>query len=371
MIDKPPYRKWVGVLLGYLLHGSAHFLSGQCGTGLRWFFGLLGCGFLGGALLATPGAIPLACGVITYLAVFVLWVVMLKQSYRPVRRIGVWGWIVVAVLAVAVGYVEQLVAEQVVRPFRLPTGAMQPTLRGHGCYPLSADSRERPRPFARLLRGERFHEVKALSSGELSYPYMSGSSTSEVFLNVGNRRHTVPRSASLLKRPGDHVVKGETIWSGVLTAGDWLLAERVSYRFRDPRRGEIAVFRTDGIDTLPPGTFYIMRIVGLPGETIRIDPPFLLVNDEKVVEPPIFEKISSGSDGYAGYQRVSPFQPGLRRPPANEFVLGEDEYFVLGDNTRNSRDSRYWGAVPRKNIIGRATRVYWPFSRMGALDGRE
>ena len=56
--------------------------------------------------------------------------------------------------------------------------------------------------------------------------------------------------------------------------------------------------------------------------------------------------------------------------PNDEVILGPDEYFVLGDNTRNSYDSRYWGPVPEKDIIGRATRIYWPFNRINQLKFR-
>jgi len=147
---------------------------------------------------------------------------------------------------------------------------------------------------------------------------------------------------------------------------------KLSYRFGKPKRGDIVVFRTAGIDSLPPDTFYIKRVAGLPGERIRIEPPFLIVNDQKVTEPDIFNTISSASDGYAGFQIAAHAAPigGLLSKPTDEVVLGPDEYFVLGDNTRNSRDSRYWGAVPRKNIIGRATRIYWPLTRINALEGK-
>lgn len=274
MNEKPPYRKWIGVLLGFLLNGSAHFLSGRRAAGLKWYFGLFACGVVAVALVATPGTVPFILGVAFGLASFVLWFVMLKQSFRPVRRIGFLGWLVVIVLAVVLNNGLSLLVRQFVHPFKVPTGAMQPTI--------------------------------------------------------------VPK--------------------------DHLFVERLSYRFGKPKRGDIVVFHTKGIKSLPPDTFYIKRVAGLPGERIRIEPPFLIVDDQKVNEPELFHTISSYSNGYHGFQLG-----GLLSQTTLEFPLGPNEYFVLGDNTQNSRDSRYWGPVPEKNIMGRATRIYWPFTRINAL----
>jgi hypothetical protein len=80
MNDKPPYRKWVGVLLGLLLSGSAHFLSGQRAAGLKWYLGLLACELAAVALALIPGTTPYILGVVIGLASVVLWLVMLKQS---------------------------------------------------------------------------------------------------------------------------------------------------------------------------------------------------------------------------------------------------------------------------------------------------
>lgn len=372
MNEKPPYRKWVGVVLGFLLHGSAHFLSGGRAAGLKWYFGLFGCGVAAVALVATPGTVPFILGVAFGLASVVLWVVMLKQSYRPVRRIGFLGWLAVIVLAVVLNNALKLSVRQFVHPFKVPTGAMQPTIFGIHGHALPADSSDKPNLLQWVVSGERYVAVKAKSSGILSAPRHNLGGPSRLTYMVADQAYELPRFAAALKQPGEHVSAGDELWSGVITAGDHLFVERLSYRFGRPKRGDIVVFRTKGIESLPPDTFYIKRVAGLPGERIRIDPPFLIVNDQKVAEPEIFKVISSASDGYAGYQPATHAGPigGLLSKPTDEVTLGPDEYFVLGDNTGNSRDSRYWGAVPEKHIIGRATRIYWPFSRMNALEGK-
>ena len=89
------------------------------------------------------------------------------------------------------------------------------------------------------------------------------------------------------------------------------------------------------------------------------------MNNERVAAPAIFGKISSKANGYSGFQFG-----GLLAKSSDEVVLGEKEYFCLGDNSANSFDSRYWGAVPEKNIIGKVTRIYWPFTRINALGGK-
>lgn len=372
MKERPPYCKWVGVVLGFLLHGSAHFLSGGRAAGLKWYFGLVACGVAAVAMLATPGTATFIVGVAFGLASVVLWLVMLKQSFRPVRRIGILGWLAVIVLALVLNNVHRASILQFVRPFKVPTGSMQPTIRGISGHALPAGSTDKPNLLQWVVSGERYVAIKAESSGILSAPRYNPGNPSHLTYKVADQAYELPRFTPPLKRPGEHVSAGEVLCSGVITAGDHLFAERLSYRFGKPKRGDIVVFRTQGNESLPPDTFYIMRVAGLPGEHIRIEPPFLIANDQKVTAPEIFNIISSASEGYAGFQLAAHAAPigGLLTKPTDEITLGPDEYFVLGDNTQNSRDSRYWGPVPEKNIIGRATRIYWPFTRINALDGK-
>jgi signal peptidase I len=87
---------------------------------------------------------------------------------------------------------------------------------------------------------------------------------------------------------------------GRIVAGDHIFVDKLSYRFRSPRRGDVVVFRTDDIAGLPEasrGEYYVKRIVGLPGERVSIHPPFVYINGKKLTEPPIFQAISSRQSG--------------------------------------------------------------------------
>jgi signal peptidase I len=142
-----------------------------------------------------------------------------------------------------------------------------------------------------------------------------------------------------------------------VTTGDHVFVDKVRWNLTKPKRGDIIVFNTDGIATLPPKTHYIKRLVGLPNERIAIDPPRLIVNGQSITSPRGIERIVHTDPGYRGYLLA-----GRLEAPADSVQLGPTEYFAMGDNTANSRDSRYWGAVPQENMVGPAFLVYWPFS---------
>ncbi len=132
--------------------------------------------------------------------------------------------------------------------------------------------------------------------------------------------------------------------------GDNLIVDKISYRFRDPERFDIIVFPYKHKEK----TYYIKRIIGLPGETVQIDEQGnIYINGELLVES-------------YGREIIRPDNVGLARAP---IVLGEDEYFVLGDNRNNSSDSRTEavGNIKREDIIGRAWVRLWPFERFGVL----
>ena len=136
----------------------------------------------------------------------------------------------------------------------------------------------------------------------------------------------------------------------MLSNGDNLIVDKISYRFRDPQRYDIIVFPFQ----YQENTYYIKRIIGLPGETVQIDQQGnIYINGELLQENYGREVIRADTVGIA----------------ANPIVLGEDEYFVMGDNRNNSTDSRteIVGYIRRGEIIGRAWVRIWPLDTIGVL----
>ena len=137
--------------------------------------------------------------------------------------------------------------------------------------------------------------------------------------------------------------------SGCLSrVADRVIANRLVYRFHEPRRGDIVVFKaSDRVEAAcSAGGTFIKRIVGLPGDKLSIRNGFVLINGVSLVEP---------------YLR-----PGYRGRASGDWArIASESYFVLGDNRTMSCDSRRWGVVRRDDIIGRAEVTYWPPNRIG------
>ena len=135
-----------------------------------------------------------------------------------------------------------------------------------------------------------------------------------------------------------------------LSNGDNLIVDKISYRFREPRRFDIIVFPVQ----YKENTFYIKRIIGMPGETVQIDERGNIYIDGEILQ-----------ESY-GREVIKPENIGVAAEPV---TLGEDEYFVMGDNRNNSTDSRteIVGNISRKDILGRAWLRIWPFSKFGFL----
>jgi signal peptidase I len=178
---------------------------------------------------------------------------------------------------------------------------------------------------------------------------------------------------------GDHLYRaGEPIIKLRSRTGDRVLIDRLTYNFRRPERGEVIVFKTKGIKALPNDVLYIKRLVGLPGEEIRIgNDQHLVINGKRLdAADPGFENVytikSPGESHYSGhvnqevaqnkfhlFYQIAPLFPDEKI----SYVVPPAEYLVMGDNTLNSLDSRSWGSFPEQNIVGRCWFVYWPFTR--------
>ena len=141
-----------------------------------------------------------------------------------------------------------------------------------------------------------------------------------------------------------------------VSSGDHVIAEGLTLLKRKPHRGDIVVFKSDGIASLKPGTTYDKRIVGEPGEHLRITDGKLYINDKPVV---ITNKI-----GEINYP-ITELMKSLN--PKTDVIIPQGQYFVLGDNSTNSYDSRFWGCLPVENIIGRIYFCYWPSTRIGEV----
>lgn len=127
-----------------------------------------------------------------------------------------------------------------------------------------------------------------------------------------------------------------------LHAGQYLIINKIIYHIHPPERGDIIVFEYPK----SPNRDFIKRVIGLPGETVEIRQGCLLINGEPMEEP-YLPKPGTYSWGPA--------------------VVGEDEFFVLGDNRNSSSDSHTWGMLPKENIIGKAWISYWPPKYWGIL----
>lgn len=143
-------------------------------------------------------------------------------------------------------------------------------------------------------------------------------------------------------------VKGQSMES-TFFQHEYLIIDELSYRFREPQRGEVVVFHAP----TEPGDYYLKRIIGLPGEQVKID-------ENKVVIYNI--------DHPQGVLLEEPYLDSDIETKGSVFVtLGDDEYFVMGDNREASFDSRRFGPIKQSSIVGRTWVRGYPFTRMGVI----
>jgi signal peptidase I len=128
-----------------------------------------------------------------------------------------------------------------------------------------------------------------------------------------------------------------------LHTGQYVLVNKVAYLFHAPERGDIIILQEPD----QPGRDLIKRVIGLPGDTIKLDGTNVWVNGTELNEPYITQK---------------------HNPDANVLTVPANEYFVMGDNRPVSEDSRYFGFVPKDYVVGKAILVDWPLSQWQILN---
>ena len=303
--------------------------------------------------------------------------------------------VLLVALAVAMG-----IRTFFLQPFKIPTGSMQPTLYGVTSQNLiNEPSFKIPTGLTRVrewFAGVSYIHIVAENDGPVEpvdppvrllifnifQKLVAGGKTFMIWFppDYGD-----PRSGSLEQRAGlqsDHVYrKGEDIVKLRVNAGDHLFVDRMTYNLRSPKRGEIIVFETKGIDSLPQDQFYIKRMVAMGGERVQIgDDRHLIINGKRLeASTPHFENVYSFNpkepprdSHYSGHvnekvqKKYYPSSYGNLAPLFPEestvFTIQPNHYMVMGDNTMNSYDSRGWGEFPATNVIGKSFFVYWPIT---------
>lgn len=143
--------------------------------------------------------------------------------------------------------------------------------------------------------------------------------------------------------------------SPAIHPGDHILMENLTYQASNPQRGDLLVFTTVGITSIPKTGIYVQRLVGLPGDRLKLSKGILYVNEQ-----PLSLQNRTGKIQYVG-------RGAYLASETETTIVPDQHYFVLGDNSANSADSRYWGFLSMKSVLGRAAFCYWPLERVGAI----
>lgn len=298
----------------------------------------------------------------------------------------------VEVLLVALG-VAMAIRTFFLQPFKIPTGSMQPTLYGITQENIAnKPDAQTPGRLARFFdywaHGvSYFHEVAPedgrlmafkqpvkLLLFNLKQEYQFNGQWHTIWFPVDDlfaRVGLAARNGELADRT---FLRGEDLFRLKVIAGDHLFVNRITYNFRHPARGEIIVFSTKGFDPevaisnqvepVYTNQYYIKRLVALGGERVRIgDDHHLIINGRRLdSSTPHFENIynfgnNAGENEYFGHVQTK-----MLSDVSKQFEVKTNHCMVMGDNTRNSLDSRYIGDFSREYIIGKSSFVYWPIS---------
>lgn len=164
---------------------------------------------------------------------------------------------------------------------------------------------------------------------------------------------------------GRHVKKGEDILSFDILTGDLLFVDRLSYNFVKPAIGSGFVFKTEHINSPEMQDYagnqirqyYVKRLVGSPGDTLEIRAPALYRNGQPITGSPAFDHNARRDGLYPGYTNA-----GSYLGVGQTLTVPDHSYFAMGDNSPRSKDSRMWGFVPEKDVVGRPLFIYYPLT---------
>ena len=299
------------------------------------------------------------------------------------------------------------------QPFKIPTGSMQPTLFGVTSRNLLGDtSFKRPTGWDGVKEwfgGTSYVHVVAQADGRVEsispmrrflifnikqsmvvggveqtmwFPPDYGEAPTD---RNGNSIDPLVYRAQL--DPGHEYRKGEDVVNIQMNTGDHLFVDRLTYNFHKPDRGDTIVFETAGIPEdqrlrwgIPADQFYIKRLVALPGEKVSIgNDRHLRINGERLdASTPHFERVYGFNPNlpphesqWSGHVNGTVAQTYNLRGVSNLPMFPDEETVVdvpadscmpMGDNTCNSLDSRFWGPIPEKHVIGKSFFVYWPLT---------
>ncbi len=305
------------------------------------------------------------------------------------------------------------------QPFVIPTSSMYPTYSGmqSKTYEVGEPAPNvAQRVLQKIFRGGTHYQLTAQKDGEIKLPFRADSGRldfksvrgrkwlvlpaikTQFSVYIDNVQHTIQVPAefrldeviietyklnstrnktfdragnTILMNTGIKVKKGDPILQFDILMGDALFVNRFWYHFVQPKSGDAIVFRTESFmdrkndpttglpfpDTVGEDKFYIKRLVGEPGMTLKVEGTRLLQDGKPATGAAAFEKNANLEGEYPGYTYSGLLLEG------KSYTVPEDHYFGMGDNSPASKDCRSFGPVPKKKIIGSANFIYYPFTK--------